>query len=79
MADNSPSPTLRSAPRVCEQLDCSGVTLWRRIKNPVLKFPQPLKISGRLYFRADEIDAWIEAQAAAAAGGGGQVAPNQGE
>jgi predicted DNA-binding transcriptional regulator AlpA len=63
MSENSLSPSLRSAPRVCEQLDCSGVTLWRRIKNPDLGFPQPLKISGRLYFRADEIDAWIEAQA----------------
>ncbi len=73
----SESPTLRSGPRVCEQLDCSGVTLWRRIKNPDLNFPQPLKISGRLYFRSDEIDAWIEAQAEN--GTGHQDAPDEGE
>jgi predicted DNA-binding transcriptional regulator AlpA len=58
----SDSPALRSATTVCNQLDCSAITLWRRLRNPDLKFPQPLKISGRLYFRADEIDAWIEAQ-----------------
>jgi predicted DNA-binding transcriptional regulator AlpA len=58
----SESPTLRSAASVREQLDCSAVTIWRRIKNRDLQFPRPLKISGRLYFRADEIDRWIEVQ-----------------
>jgi len=69
----SQSPSLRSASSVCEQLDCSGVTLWRRIKNPGLKFPQPLKISGRLYFRADDVDACIEAQANAEGVADGQT------
>ena len=55
---------LRTARMVRGQLgDISDVTLWRRIKNPDLNFPKPTRISGRLYFRSDEIDAWIELQA----------------
>ena len=66
MAQNTNSVELRTARKVRSQLgDISDVTLWRRIRNPGLNFPKPTKISGRLYFRADEIDAWIEAQAAA--------------
>ena len=58
---------LRSATQVRQQLGgISDVTLWRWGRDPSLKFPQPIKISGRNYFRADEIDAWIGAQAEAA-------------
>ncbi len=54
---------LRTARKVRSQLGgVSDVTLWRRVRNPDLDFPKPTKISGRLYFRGDEIDAWIEAQ-----------------
>jgi len=57
---------LRTARKVRSQLgDISDVSLWRWIRNPDLNFPKPTRISGRLYFRSDEIDAWIEAQAAA--------------
>ncbi len=66
MSDTSQSVELRGTPRVCRQLDCSQVTLWRRVRHPDLNFPKPIKISGRNYFRGDEIDAWIEAQAEAA-------------
>jgi predicted DNA-binding transcriptional regulator AlpA len=66
MSTTSNPCELRSASSVREQLgNISNVTLWRRIKNPELSFPKPIKISGRLYFRANEIDAWIEAQAEA--------------
>ena len=58
---------LRSATQVRQQLGgISDVTLWRRINNPELDFPKPIKISGRLYFRVSDIDAWVEAQAEAA-------------
>jgi predicted DNA-binding transcriptional regulator AlpA len=64
MSQNTNSVELRTARKVRSQLgDISDVSLWRWIRNPTLKFPKPTKISGRLYFRADEIDAWIEAQA----------------
>lgn len=55
---------LRTAKQVCQKIGgVSDVTLWRRINNPVLNFPQPIKILGRLYFQAAEIDAWITEQA----------------
>ncbi len=61
------SPELRTAKQVRKQLgEISEITLWRWINNPNLNFPRPTKISGRRYFRSDEMDAWIEAQAEAA-------------
>ncbi len=58
---NSTPPELRTASQVRRQLGgCTEVTLWRRVKDPDLNFPQPSRILGRLYFRGDEIDKWIE-------------------
>ena len=58
------SVDLRTAKQVRAQLgDISEVTLWRRMNNPSLGFPQPVRILGRLYFVGDDIDAWILAQA----------------
>ncbi len=57
------SPTLRTAASVRKQLgDISETTLWRRVRDTRLIFPKPRKILGRLYFVADEVDAWIIAQ-----------------
>ncbi len=54
---------LRTAKRVREQLGgVSEVTLWRFLRDPNLGFPTPVRINKRLYFRADEIDAWIESR-----------------
>ncbi|HEX9868802.1 MAG TPA: transcriptional regulator [Candidatus Tectomicrobia bacterium] len=54
---------LRTARRVREQLGgVSEVTLWRFQRDPNLGFPTPVRINGRLYFRVDEIDAWIESR-----------------
>ncbi len=63
MESTQSAAELRSAATVRRQLDISHVTLWRRIRDPSLRFPQPLKISNRNYFRGAEIDAWIEVQA----------------
>ena len=64
MPTTSNRHALRNASSVREQLgNISNMTLWRRMNDPELGFPTPIKISGRLYFRADEIDGWIEAQA----------------
>ena len=66
MLDNSQPVELRGTQQVCKQLDCSPVTLWRRVRDPRLNFPQPITISRRNYYRGHEIDAWIEEQAEAA-------------
>jgi predicted DNA-binding transcriptional regulator AlpA len=56
---------LRTAGKLRKQLGgISDVTLWRRINDPDLDFPQPIYIQGRRYWRAEEVEAWIEAQAA---------------
>ncbi len=61
------SHELLTAKNLRKQLgEISEITLWRWINNPDLSFPRPIKISGRRYFRSDEMDAWIEAQAEAA-------------
>ena len=58
---SAPGPELRTAKQVRHQLgDKSEPTLWRWVKDPALNFPQPSRILGRLYFRGDEIDKWIE-------------------
>ena len=64
--EHSPSRNveLRTSKAVRKQLgNISEPTLWRRVRDERLDFPKPVKILGRLYFRADEINAWIEAQA----------------
>ena len=64
---HTPQIELRTAKQVRAQLGgISEVTLWRRINNLEMDFPQPVRILGRLYFRADLIDVWIKAQAEAA-------------
>jgi len=40
----------------------SDMTLWRRINDPELNFPQPIIIGRRRYWREAELLAWIEAQ-----------------
>ena len=55
---------LLSASSVRQQLgNISNMTLHRRLGDPELDFPKPIKINGRRYWRGIEIDAWIEAQA----------------
>lgn len=49
---------------------CGGVsdmTLWRWTHTPELNFPKPIYIGKRRYWRADELEAWIDARAAASA------------
>ena len=59
---------LRTAKRVREQLGgISAVSLWRYQRDSRLNFPVAVRINGRLYFRADEIDRWIETQSGEAA------------
>ena len=60
-ATSATGPELRTAKQVRRQLgNKSEPTLWWWVKDPALNFPQPSQILGRLYFRGDEIDKWIE-------------------
>ncbi len=59
---NQAAHNLRSARHVREKLDISHITLWRRINDPKLGFPQPLKINGRNFFLEEEILEWVERQ-----------------
>jgi len=45
---------------------CGGIsdmTLWRWLNNPALKFPKPIKIQARRYWRAAEIASWLDHRA----------------
>jgi predicted DNA-binding transcriptional regulator AlpA len=60
------------ASRVCELLGgVSKMKLWRLTSSPLvcyraLAFPRPVSINNRNYFRLDEVESWIDRQAAAA-------------
>ncbi len=53
---------LWNASHIRKQLDISHITLWRRIRDPKLGFPQPIKINGRNFFHEGEINEWVERQ-----------------
>jgi predicted DNA-binding transcriptional regulator AlpA len=47
---------------------CGGVSdmsLWRWLNDPALKFPQPIRIQSRRYWKETEIAAWLEQREAA--------------
>jgi predicted DNA-binding transcriptional regulator AlpA len=51
------------ARRVANRLGISLRTLDRRSRDARLGFPAPIKLKERNYFRAADIDAWIETMA----------------
>lgn len=63
MADQKTGTVLLDAREVRGIAPVSAPTLTRWIKAGT--FPQPLKMSGRNFWRADEVNAWIEQQSAA--------------
>lgn len=48
---------------VKRRIPMSDATLWRWIRAG--RFPKPLKIVGKNFWRSDELNAWIEQQSAA--------------
>ncbi len=47
---------------------CGGVSdmsIWRWLNNPAMRFPKPVYIAKRRYWREIEIAAWLDACAAA--------------
>lgn len=48
---------------------CGGVsdmTIWRWLNDPALKFPKPIYIGRRRYWKEAEVSSWLDAQAEAA-------------
>ncbi len=41
----------------------SRMCIWRWLHNPKVNFPQPIKISGRNYWRRRDVRHWCEKQA----------------
>lgn len=65
MADSTGDP-LRGSGYVCETLDnCSVMHIWRLCNDPKyqhLKFPKPIKIMNRNYWKQSQIVGWISEQ-----------------
>ena len=60
---------------VCALFDCTEMCLWRWVNDKrysALRFPQPVRINRRLFWRRSELDAFIARQAAARDGGGAE-------
>lgn len=56
-------PELLTAKLVCQQVvPVSTMSLWRWVRDG--RFPAPVKMSGRNYWRRDEIDAWLAERSA---------------
>jgi predicted DNA-binding transcriptional regulator AlpA len=45
-----------SGPKLCKRHDVSKQTIWRRINDRALNFPQPIRINGRNFFKIAEIE-----------------------
>ena len=50
--------------KVMERYDVTAMTLWRWDKDPNLNFPKPIRIRGRKYRSAEELDAFDAKRAA---------------
>jgi predicted DNA-binding transcriptional regulator AlpA len=57
-------------PIVAKRYHVSFTTLWRWDRDPDLNFPKPIRIRGRKYRDADELDAFDAARARARYCGG---------
>lgn len=59
VADDEPWPRVRllCKKRVLQIYPASFPTIWKQIRDG--KFPQPVTIGGRPYWREDEIRAWV--------------------
>jgi len=45
-------------PQVKARYQISEMTMWRWEKNPDLKFPQPMVVGRRKYFKEEDLTAW---------------------
>ena len=54
-----------TGPAVCRRYAIHDMTLWRWMRDADLKFPQPLKINRRNYWRIADLEKWERARARA--------------
>jgi predicted DNA-binding transcriptional regulator AlpA len=54
-----------TGPKVCARYDIHDMTLWRWMRDADLKFPQPLKVNRRNYWRIADLEKWERARARA--------------
>ena len=52
---NRPAESLLPAAQVLARYCISDMTLFRWLKNPHLKFPKPIRINGRRYWRVEDL------------------------
>ena len=55
-----------SVKEVLEKIGVSRATLYRWIDDKELGFPQPAKLRKRIFWDSDQLEKWMQAQAAAA-------------
>ena len=53
---------LITAPKLCARLGISQTSLWRWQNDAALKFPRPLKVRARNYYRLAEVETWLARQ-----------------
>ena len=47
-----------TAPHVCERYGVTSMTLHRWLRNEKMKFPKPMYLNNRRYFKVDDIESW---------------------
>jgi predicted DNA-binding transcriptional regulator AlpA len=55
--------TLVPARKIRERYGVSDMSLWRWLQSEKLRFPKPIRINGRRYWRVADIRAWEAAPA----------------
>ncbi|WP_304773653.1 AlpA family transcriptional regulator [Cypionkella sp.] len=66
MDEGTASRKLIPAPKLLEWLAITDMTLWRWINDPALRFPQPIRINRRRFWRESDIAAWLDQRVIAA-------------
>lgn len=51
-----------SGPQVLQRFGISEMSLWRWEKDEALRFPKPMRIRNRKFFRLADIEAWERQQ-----------------
>jgi predicted DNA-binding transcriptional regulator AlpA len=54
--------TFLTGPQVQSRYQKSHVTIWRWVRDPELRFPQPIQINRLNYWRLADLEAWEAAQ-----------------
>ena len=64
MDDQTPADIYLTATQIRARYNVSDMSIWRWLRDPHLKFPQPIIINRRRYWRLSELVSWEHALAA---------------